>query len=249
MEKVIVLFSKIIMFVVTIIAALLFTSCKYDIDLGDGIDGNGKVKTENRTVTENFTKVASNRGMEVVIEQAPTTEIQVEADENLLKHITTKVENGTLVVSSDENIDSAEKMVVRVKMPEIAGLESSSGSSIATVAVIKGTSISVKTSSGSEIKAVLEYDNVVSESTSGSSLTVSGKALKFTSSSSSGSTLDAGNLMANAVVAQATSGSSTEVHPLVLLNGTASSGASIDYNGTPKTVTEEESSGGSVSKN
>lgn len=249
MEKIIVLCSKVIMFVATLIIALLFSSCKYDIDLGNGIDGNGKVKTENRTVTENFDKVSSSRGMEVIIEQAPTTEIQVEADENLLKHITTKVENGTLVVSSDENIDSAEKMLVRVKMPEIKALESTSGSSIATNTVIKGSSISVKTSSGSEIKAIVEYDTVVTESTSGSTLTLSGKALKHQSASSSGSTIDTGKLMANVVVAEATSGSSTEVHPLVLLNGKASSGASIDYNGKPKTVSEEETSGGSVSKN
>jgi hypothetical protein len=249
MEKIIVFCSKIIMFIITTVVAILFSSCKYDIDLGDGIDGNGKVKTETRTITENFNKVNSSRGLEVIVEQASNTEVQVEADENLLKHITTKVENGTLFVSSDENIDSAEKMIVRVKMPEITELESNSGSSIATAAMIKGTAINVKTSSGSEIKAILEYDNVKGESTSGSELTVSGKALKLTTQSSSGSTIKAGNLLANAVVSEATSGSTTEVHPLVLLNGKASSGASIDYNGKPKTISKEESSGGSVSQN
>ena len=47
---------------------------------------------------------------------------------------------------------------------------------------------------------------------------------------------------------KSTSGSSTNVHPLVSLRAKASSGSSIDYNSSPKTVTKEESSGGSVSK-
>lgn len=249
MEKIIVFCSKIILAILATIASLFLTSCKYEVDLGNGIDGNGKVKTENRTVTEKFTKIHSKKGLEVLVEQAPNTEIQVEADENLLKHITTQVENGTLIVSSDENIDSAEKMVVRVKMPDIEAFESTSGSSIATTTVIKGPKINLKTSSGSEIKALVEYDYVFGESTSGSNLSVSGKTLKFTSSSSSGSTLEAGKLLANDVIAEATSGSSIEVHPLVMLNGKASSGASINFNGKPKTVTKEESSGGSVSQN
>jgi hypothetical protein len=38
------------------------------------------------------------------------------------------------------------------------------------------------------------------------------------------------------------------VHPLVSLNAKASSGASIDYDGAPKNISKEETSGGSVSK-
>jgi hypothetical protein len=39
------------------------------------------------------------------------------------------------------------------------------------------------------------------------------------------------------------------VHALVKIDGKASSGASIDFDGKPKTVKKEESSGGSVSGN
>lgn len=244
MIKIIAICTKV---VVSILTALLLTSCRYNVDLGNGIDGNGNVKTEIRTITEKFDKINSNSGIEVIVEQDSTAEVKVEADENLLKHITTKVENGTLVVSSDENIDSAEKMTVHVKTAKINGLEATSGSSIATKSMIKGSSIQVKTSSGSEIKASVEYDKVVTESTSGSTLTISGKALNVTTATSSGSTTNAGDLLANEVISEATSGSSTDVHALVKLNAKASSGSSIDYKGNPKEVKKEESSGGSVS--
>jgi hypothetical protein len=245
MVKLIILCSKV---TVAIVTALLLTSCN-NINLGNGISGNGNVKTETRAITEKFTKISTNRGIEVIVNQNATTEIQVEADENLIKHITTKVENGTLVVSADENIDSAEKLIVHVTTPTITGLEATSGSTISTKKTITGTSIQVKSSSGSEINAIVEYDKVSTESTSGSNITISGKALTVSTKSSSGSTTDAGDLMANNVVAESTSGSSTEVHAAVTLSAHASSGSSVDYNGNPKKVSKEENSGGSVSKN
>jgi hypothetical protein len=244
MVKVVVLFTKII---IAAIVALLFSSCGNSIF--NGIKGNGNVQTEKRTIAEKFTKISVSRGIDVIVEQASDVFIEVEADQNLLHHITTKVENGTLIISSDENIYSAESETVHVKVPVIDGLETTSGSNIKSKSIIKGTNITIKSSSGSEIEVALEYDSISSESTSGSSINLSGKALKSTSESSSGSTIDTSNLLANDVVAQATSGSSTETHPLVSLNAKASSGASINYDGEPKRISKEETSGGSVSKN
>jgi len=77
---------------------------------------------------------------------------------------------------------------------------------------------------------------------------VGGKALKVKTASSSGSTIDAKNLMANEVTSQTSSGSSTSVYPIVKLDAKASSGSSISYHKIPKTVSKEESSGGSVSQ-
>lgn len=244
MVKVIIFCTKII---IAAAVALLFSSCGNGIF--NGIKGTGNVQKEMRSVSGKFTKISVSRGIEVIVEQGNDVFIEVETDQNLLKHIITKVENGTLVVTSDENIYSADAETVHVKLPIIDGLETTSGSNIKCKSILKGTNIAIKSSSGSEIEAALEYDTISSESTSGSSINLSGKALKSTSQSSSGSTIDATGLLANEVVAEATSGSSTEVHPLVSLKGKASSSASINYDSNPKTVSKEETSGGSVSGN
>ena len=200
--------------IIATIVALLLTSCRYDIDLGDGIDGNGNVITEKRTINESFTKIEVSRGIEVIVEQDNNAAVEVEADDNIIKHITTKVENGVLVISTDESIDSAEAETVRVKIPVVNGLEASSGSNISSKSTLKGTNIAVKSSSGSEIEATLEYDGVKSESTSGSQITLSGKTFKLQSHSSSGSEINASNLLVNDVIAEATSGSTTTVNLL-----------------------------------
>lgn len=226
--------------------ALTFASCN---QVFDGVKGNGNVQTELRKISEPFTKIVVKRGLEVIVEQGNVVKVEVEADENLLKLITTTVENGVLVVSSNKNIYQSTVEVVRVTLPNIEGFETTSGSNLSSKSVIKGTNLNLKASSGSEIDVATEFDLIASESSSGSSISITGKTLKFTAASSSGSEIDAKNLMSNEVVAQATSGSSTDVQPIVSLSAKASSGSSINYTGSPKTINKEETSGGSVSKN
>ncbi len=234
---------------IVLLLTLSLTSCNGNLNLIDGIDGSGNVVTEKRNIETPFTKIQASTGVEVILEQGSPSEVEVEVDDNLMKYIVTRVENGTLIVKIDENINTMESAIVRVKTKTIEGLESSSGASIKTINKLSGTSVALKTSSGSTIQADLEYEKVSCESTSGSEIKVSGKALTLDTKSSSGSEINAKELASNEITAQSTSGSSTTVNPIVLLNAKASSGSSIDYVKEPKKVVKEETSGGSVSFN
>ena len=234
---------------IVLLLTLSLTSCNGNLNLIDGIDGSGNVVTEKRNIETPFTKIQASTGVEVILEQGSPSEVEVEVDDNLMKYIVTRVENGTLIVKIDGNINTMESAIVRVKTKTIEGLESSSGASIKTINKLSGTSVALKTSSGSTIQADLEYEKVSCESTSGSEIKVSGKALTLDTKSSSGSEIDAKDLASNEITAQSTSGSNTTVNPIVLLNAKASSGSSIDYIKEPKKVIKEETSGGSVSLN
>lgn len=234
---------------IVLLLTLSLTSCNGNLNLIDGIDGSGNVVTEKRNIETPFTKIQASTGVEVILEQGSPSEVEVEVDDNLMKYIVTKVENGTLIVKIDGNINTMESAIVRVKTKTIEGLESSSGASIKTINKLSGTSVALKTSSGSTIQADLEYEKVSCESTSGSEIKVSGKALTLDTKSSSGSEINAKELASNEITAQSTSGSSTTLNPIVLLSAKASSGSSIDYVNEPKKVVKEETSGGSVSFN
>jgi hypothetical protein len=245
MVKLVVLCSKLI---AAAIAALLFTSCHASINWSDGIDGNGKVTTQNRTVPNDFTKIEASRGLNVTLEQASTYSVTVEADDNLQEHITVQVTNGKLYITSDENIDEATAKNVHVKLPSLTGIESNSGASIKTNTLFTGTTMALSASSGSHISANLEIDTIQCESSSGSSLDIQGKALQLTTASSSGSSIAAEKMFANEITAGASSGSTIHLHPIVKLTATASSGSAINYNIEPKFLSKNESSGGSISK-
>jgi hypothetical protein len=246
MIKIITIITK---FIVAAIMALLFSSCNPSFHLGDGIKGSGTITTETRAANEDFKSIEVSQGIKVNVEQGDTKSITVEADDNLQEHIITKIENGVLKIESDSNYNSTETPVVNVKMPVVSGLSASSGSEINSSKTLISNNINAKSSSGSRINIEVEADAITLESSSGSTIEASGKALKLETTSSSGSSIDAENLQANDVIAQATSGSSTSVYPIVKLDAKASSGSSVDYHKVPKTLSKEESSGGSVSEN
>ncbi|MHC0442627.1 head GIN domain-containing protein [Flavobacterium sp. 3-210] len=243
MIKIIIHITK---FIIATVTALLFTSCNFNLNT---VEGSGHVTTEKRIVQGDFKKVSVSNAIDLVIVQSDSTEIVVEADDNLQKDIITKVENGTLVISckfsSFRNVTTKK---VTVKMPVIDKLEASSAATVQSKNVIQSQDIDLETSSAATMTVNVESDNISAESGSGSSISVEGKALKIKTSASSGSNINAEKLLANEVHAEASSGGSVNVHPIVSLKAEASSGGSINYDSTPKTVEKSSHSGGSISQ-
>lgn len=245
MIKLITLLTKLIIVALT---ALFFASCNNIIG-HKSIEGSGNVTTEKRIVQGDFKSVEVSNAIDVVIEQSDKTEIIVEADDNLQKGITTKVENGKLIITCDYNsfTDVASKKVT-VKMPIIEDLETSSAASITSIGTIKGENIRLHSSSASNINAIVKADTINCDSSSGSSMNINGLTLQLKISASSGSTIEANDLLANEINADASSGGTINVHPIVSLNAEASSGGAVNYNSVPKSIQKNTNSGGSINQ-
>lgn len=229
--------------IVLVILTIGLVSCNGNVNIG-----SGNIITEKRSVTESFDKIDASTGVNVIVTQGNLQEIVVETDDNVMKYVITKVENGVLIIKLKQNTNTMSSIDVKVQMPKIAGLEASSGATIDTRNTLRGTSISLKSTSGSDINAMLEYENVSCETSSGSTVTISGKALQLKTNSSSGSDIDANELVTNEAFSKASSGSGTRVNPIVKLDAQASSGSTIEYVKIPKKLIKIESSGGSVDK-
>ncbi|MEO8233793.1 MAG: head GIN domain-containing protein [Flavobacterium sp.] len=234
--------------VIATCVALLFNSCKYDVDFGEKITGSGHVVTKERNL-DPFTKIEVSKGLDCEVTQGNDQKVIIEADDNLQDGIITTVSNGVLKISSKyNNYHNLKSKMIKVQIPNISSLETTSAASLVTKNIIKGNNIALKSSSASNLNAKIEADQITLEATSGSDLNVEGKALEVTTSSSSGSSIDAKNLLANNINSQSSSGSTTIVNPILKLKAHASSGSSIGYSKTPKSLTIEENSGGSVDK-
>lgn len=229
--------------IVLVALTIGLVSCNGNVNIG-----SGNIITEKRSVTESFDKIDASTGVNVIVTQGNLQEIVVETDDNVMKYVITKVENGVLIIKLKQNTNTMSSIDVKVQMPKIAGLEASSGATIDTRNTLRGTSISLKSTSGSDITAMLEYENVSCETSSGSTVTISGKALQLQTNSSSGSDIDANELVTNEAFSKASSGSGTRVNPIVKLDAQASSGSTIEYVKIPKKLIKIESSGGSVDK-
>lgn len=227
------------------ITALIFTSCVINID---GKKGNGNVVTQERNVSEAFTEVRGSAGLDVYLTQGIENKIVVEADENLLEYITTDIESGKLHVTTSENIGRSKAQKVYVTFKELNNIEASSGADVVGNSVIKSQKLSLKSSSGADLKLEVFSQDLTIKASSGSEVEVSGKASSLNADASSGSEIDAEKLLVVNCNAEASSGAEVSVNVKDKLETNVSSGGKVNYYGNPISVNSNKSHSGSVKK-
>lgn len=185
---------------------LLFTivlaSCNPNVRISEDAEGNGNVIKEKRTMTGNFDKVIVSSGINVTVSQGSTNQVEVETDDNLIKFVATKVENGILIIKIDGNVSFMSTINVHVTANSFSGLKASGSATISTKNTLSGNKIDIQTSNGSEINAVLEFDKVNCQASSGSTIIVAGKTKQLYTDSSSGSEIDTNKLEATETLEQ-----------------------------------------------
>ncbi len=232
---------------VAALAALFLSSCGFDINLGDftpGEKGNGKVVSETREITEDFTEISASEGLMVYVTQADDFNIEVEADENVIELIATDIKNGKLRIHARENIGDATKKI-HVSLPEVTALKSSSGSQLHGENIVKSSSLEVDGSSGALMQLQLAVNELEIDASSGANLNISGTADHAEVDVSSGGLINAKDLQTKSCNADASSGGNVQIQVSEALTADASSGGNIGYSGNPK-VQNKKSLSGSV---
>ena len=75
---------------ITAMLILLISTTSCFVDGFTGIKGNRNVVSEDRTISDNFDEIKVQQGIQLFITQDNTTEIKVEADENIIDLLITE---------------------------------------------------------------------------------------------------------------------------------------------------------------
>ncbi|NQV76819.1 MAG: DUF2807 domain-containing protein [Lutibacter sp.] len=232
---------------ITAIFVILFTTSSCFIDGMTGIRGNGNVISEDRNINSDFDVIKVQQGINLYLTQGNSTELNVEADENILDLLITEVKNGELKVYFDKNVYRAKARNVYLTTNTISKIKTSSGASVKTENTLQVNSLDLDSSSGSSIKIYVNAEEVTSKSSSGADIDIYGKTQTFSANASSGSSIDADKLETVDAYAKASSGANIDVNVSGKFTANASSGGDIDFEGNPTNVDKDTSSGGSVS--
>lgn len=140
-------------------------------------------------------QVSSSRGIKVVYVQSDSLQLKVEAPEDIIDLIVTKIDKDELKIGATENLGiCARRVTVTVKAPMITEFDASSGSSM----IIEGnyicgiSPVDVETSSGAVFKAKSMTTGTLDvDASSGSVIAISGiKAAKTEADVSSGAVIN-----------------------------------------------------------
>lgn len=253
--------TKLKIFILFSFLILSFTSCiNYERnETIRTVESSEKITNESRHFDEDFDKIQVNSDINVIIEQSNNTEVTVITNEGFQTQIITKIENGILYISNTTTKssfsifgfkrtkihDAATKKVI-VKLPSIKRLEANSASKIENKGILRGNTITLKSSSASEINLKLEFEKIDAESDSASKIDLEGMAIDFNANASSASKIDADDLLANNVTAESSSASKISLHPILSLKADANSAGEIKYNTIPKQIEKTVNSGGNI---
>lgn len=179
-----------------------------------------------------FSKVKVSAGNNAEITVGPAYAVRAEGKPEALERLDIRVDGDTLIIGRKHRTGfnwgrSEGRLVVFVSTPKLDAVDASSGSSTRT------TGVSAPAFS--------------TQASSGSSLSIAGSCGSLNADASSGASLNAGDLQCKTVNADASSGASLTVFASETAQAEASSGASVSVKGSPKSVNQNTSSGGSVS--
>lgn len=232
---------------ITVLLVILFTTSSCFIEGLTGIRGNRNVVSEDRTISSNFDVIKVQQGIHLYLTQDSSTDIKVEADENIIDLLITEVKNNELKVYFEKNVYKAKARNVYLSTDDISKIKTSSGAYVKSENTLQVSFLDLESSSGSSIKVYVNADEVISSSSSGADIEIFGRTKSFSARASSGSSIDADELETIDAYAKASSGANINVNVSGNLTAKASSGGDIDYEGNPNDVDKNTSSGGSVS--
>ncbi len=229
----------------------------------------GEVITQVRNVGP-FAGISASSGIKVNFTQGTRQTVVVEADGDLQQYVQTEVKDGILVLgirkANNKNLQF-KKLQVTIEAPHLKSVDLSSGAQFYTANEVSETDFTgnissganfnadlnisnhsnVSTTSGSSSRVNIKTKSLDITSTSGASLTLTGKASSASFDISSASSVNAQDLQAQSLTAEASSGASLKIHATQNLKANAGSGASIRYRAANLSKNDiRQTSGGSV---
>ena len=213
------MFSKLVGLVLATVGVVVLAGCSVF-----GISGSGAIVSESRPVAA-FDRIEASYGISVNVRIGAAAPLTVETYENLKTIIATVVEGGTLKVYATREFNAAQRPVVSVSVPSLAGVSSSGGSQITVDS--------------------LAAESFAAELSGGSVLTVTGTASQVALESSGGAQAELTGLQAGRVVLDVSGGAGARVTASQEVTGSVSGGGSAVVYGTA-TITAVPSGGGSI---
>mgnify|MGYP002651880848 CR=1 FL=1 len=217
---------------------------------------------------DSFTKVSTQEGIEAILTKGTKESARIEADGIDIEDVITDVSGGTLSLELDGDNHRNVDVTIYVTYVELSGLRASSAGSIDVrdkviakgdfdircssagdiEATIEADEMDIDVSSAGDVELVVVVNELDMEVSSAGDIEIEGTAKYVEASASSSGDIDGYDLTCDEADLRASSGASIKLTVKEKLDGRASSGGSIRYEGNPKYVDANSSSGGSVKR-
>ena len=217
------------------IGIIIFSLLSFTFIFNFGIRGSGDIIKETRVV-ESFNAIEAGGIFNITVVKGSPQSLVIEADDNLMEHISSKVKNGELKLSTHGNINNSTKMNVYITMPNLIGFDLSGVSKLTSESRFENDRMEIEQSGASSASLKIQCDKLDLDVSGAANITLSGYAKKLSAEASGASNLNAYDLEVEHAVVDCSGAASAKLTINKSLNGEASGAASIKYKGNPNNV-------------
>lgn len=144
----------------------------------DCIEGEGPIRTENRSV-DDFNGIDLDIAANVIVTKSDEFSFEIQAQENLHDFIKTRVEGGSLRIYINENCINSRGIEIHISMPEIEELEVGGSGSITLEDHFKSEKIYMTVSGSGDIEADVTAKKIECDINGSGSIELYGNAEKL----------------------------------------------------------------------
>jgi hypothetical protein len=205
-------------------------------------------ESETRAVGS-FSGVKVSEGIDVYLKKGDKESVRVEVTGTKIENVITEISGSYLRVHmKDGNYRGKTDAKVYVTYVKVDKLSASSAGSIFSESILEADDMEINVSSAGSIEVTIQANSVDASASSAGEVELQGKTGSLDISASSAGQIDAYDLKAKKVNADASSAGSLKITVDDELRARASSGGSIRFHGNPDKSFTDSSSGGSVKK-
>jgi hypothetical protein len=223
---------KYLLFLTTIIA---ISACNSKC-----IKGSGTSKTEDRSISD-FNKIEFGGNIKLTVYQDGNTSMNITADDNILKEIKTKVDNGTLKIDLDGNYCNLGSIAIVLHTKKLDGIDASGSAEIIAAKPINSDNFDLKLSGNSKVDLELTTGRLNTKTSGSADITLKGQAREHNLDMSGSTQLAAFDLVVGDYNIESSGSSDCEINVLNSLNVKSSGASNIKYKGNPKSVNNDKS--------
>lgn len=230
---------------------IVFTS-SCSAQWGKGIKGNGNTVSIDRSVGE-YDGIAVSGWFDVDLVDGKEGELTLEGEENLLEYIITEVENGKLVIKTENGVNlkpSSWEDGIRITVPveSIDAVSLSGSADIVGKTTLKTSDFKTSMSGSGDITLDLETESLSASMSGSGDMNLSGKTKNFDATISGSGDIKAYELIAENVEATVSGSADIKVTVNKMLKARVSGSGDISYRGNPKKVDTKTSGSGDISR-
>lgn len=210
------------------------------------VEGNGNIVKVERDISS-VDQLKVSGGFSVVLSQSENESLWVEADENLIDLIDTRIISGVLDISSKESISGSRDIVIYLTVKDLSEIDISGAVEISSEQELNFDEISISGSGASTVNLTLMADTLTADMSGANDINLDGRAENFIARLSGASDLSAFDFEVNHLNIKVTGAGDARVTARETLRVSISGAGSVTYQGDPQ-IEQEINGAGSLRK-